>query len=296
MMKHTIKRTLPALCTAVLCLLGGHTLSASAYTAEDVASRARAAGWPEYLIQAGYNEWSSGSYTQEQLDKAYASVSQYNDQTGQLIANSLGVEYSPSSPSSPAADPPTEAPSSDPGTPDSPASSPSQNGNAAAPDAPAQKPTPAPAAPSTVTKKDGTTEERISKSDFTRMTLEEKKEYVNSLSEESKKEFMNTLSTEERNSILKQLPAEEKAALIQNYVDAAKDMGMNVSVDNIADNNISMTIRNEEGQVIGKTAVGTIIDETGISHTGQLVTAFLAALVSVFGFAMLYRWLSREDQ
>ena len=56
-----------------------------------------------------------------------------------------------------------------------------------------------------------------------------------------------------------------------------------------------MTIRNEDGQVIGKTAVGTIIDETGISHTAPLLTALLAAMVSVLGFMMIYRYLARLD-
>ena len=146
-----------------------------------------------------------------------------------------------------------------------------------------------------MTKADGTTEERVSKADFIQMTIDEKKDYVASLSEESQKDFMDSLSREERNSIIKQLPAEEKAALIQSYVDTAKDMGMNVAVDSITDNNVSMTIRNEDGQVIGKTAVGTIIDETGISHTAPLLTALLAAMVSVLGFMMIYRYLARLD-
>ena len=147
-----------------------------------------------------------------------------------------------------------------------------------------------------MTKTDGTTENRIDKAEFINMPIEEKKAYVASLTEDSKKDFMDSLTTAERNSILKQLPADEKAALLQRYVDAAKDMGMNVAVDSIADDNtISMTIRNEGGQVIGKTAVGTIIDETGISHTGQLMTALLAALISVLGFTLMYRYLSRLD-
>lgn len=280
-MKHTLKYALPALCAAVLCL-SGSALSASAYTADDVAAKARAAGWPEYLIQQGYNEWQSGEYTQAQLDKAYASVTQYNDQTGEKIANALDVDFVPGSPT-------TEAPTQQAVT-EAPAQAAADTPAAA--ETPAQ---PAPAAPLTVTKSDGTTEERVTKADFINMTIEDKKAYVASLSEDSKKDFMNSLSVEERNSIIKQLPAEEKAEIIQSYVDTAKDMGMNVAVDNISDNNVSMTIRNEDGQVIGKTAVGTIIDETGISHTSQLLTALLAAVISVLGFTLIYRYLSRMD-
>jgi hypothetical protein len=290
-MKHTLRYLLPALCTAAVCL--GSSLSASAYTADDVAAKARAAGWPEYLIQAGYNEWASGNYSQSDLDKAYNSVSQYDQDTGELIRDALGVsDPSPApasdAPSNAATDAPTNAETAAPAS--QAADLPAET-NAPAP----QQTAPAPAPAATVTKTDGTTEERVSKADFIQMTIEEKKDYVASLSEESKQEFMGSLSSEERNSIIKQLPAEDKAALIQSYVDTAKDMGMNVAVDSITDNNVSMTIRNEDGQVIGKTAVGTIIDETGISHTAQFLTAFLAALTAVFGFMMIYRYLARLD-
>ena len=309
-MKRTMRYLLPALCTAALCL--SSSLSVSAYTADDVAAKARAAGWPEYLIQAGYNEWASGNYSQSDLDKAYNSVSQYDQDTGDLIRDALGVGNAPSDPASDSptgasADAATDAPTSEEASaaaseqPASQAASQAASQPAShAEDLPAETNAPAkqqttPAAPVTVTKTDGTTEERIAKSEFIRMTIDEKKEYVASLSEESKKDFMNSLTTEERNSIIKQLPAEEKAALIQSYVNTAKDMGMNVAVDNITDNNVSMTIRNEDGQIIGKTAVGTIIDETGISHTAQFLTAFLAALVAVLGFTMIYRYLARLD-
>ena len=289
MMKRTTKYLLPALCTAVLCL--SSSLSASAYTADDVAAKARAAGWPEYLIQSGYNEWASGNYSQADLDKAYNSVTQYDEETGELIRTALGVKAPASSAAS---DTPTDAAT------DAPTAAETAAPASQAADLPAETNAPAsqqttPAAPATVTKADGTTEERVSKADFIQMTIDEKKDYVASLSEESQKDFMDSLSREERNSIIKQLPAEEKAALIQSYVDTAKDMGMNVAVDSITDNNVSMTIRNEDGQVIGKTAVGTIIDETGISHTAPLLTALLAAMVSVLGFMMIYRYLARLD-
>lgn len=285
MIKQTARYMLPALCAAALCL--GSSLTASAYTPDDVAAKARAAGWPENVIQAGYNEWASGEYTQAQLDKVYASVTQYDAQTAEMISEALDIEAPPPS-AAPASDTPTDPQTEAPSDPAP--ETPAQNDGVPAP----QQTIPEPAAV-IVTKADGSTEERISKADFIQMSMEEKKNYVASLSEESKKTFMDTLSTAERNSILKQLPADEKAALIQKYVDTAKDMGLNVAVDTIADNNVSMTIRNNEGQIVGKTGVGIIIDETGISHTAQLMTAFLAALTAVFGFAMIYRYLSRLD-
>lgn len=289
-MKGSVTRRILAASMAVCCIFGGCAMTASAYTADDVAAKARTSGWPEYLIQAGYNEWSSGNYTQAQLDEAYASISQYNETTGQLIANSLGIRYksetttaATDAPSNAVTDPVSDAPAA-------------QNADAPSADTGTVQ-TPAAteaAAPITVTKTDGTTEERISQTDFIQMPLEDKRSYIESLTPESQEEFMDSLSVSERNSILKQLPAEEKAELIQTYVDAANGMGLNVSVDSLEDNSTSLTIRNDEGQVIGKTAVGTIIDETGISHTTAYLLALCAVLGSVLGFGLLYRYICKS--
>lgn len=267
-MKHKTTCRFLASLAAAFCMFGSCALSASAYTADDVAARARASGWPEYLIQAGYNEWSSGNYSQEQLDAAYASVSSYDEKSGQMMANALGIRYkddTPAATDAPATDAPTEG-----STPDS-----------AAPQKPAATDS------ITITKNDGTTEERIPKSEFIGMTLEEKQSYIASMTPESQNAFMNSLTPEERNSILKQLPAEDKAALVQTYIDAANGIGMNVAVDSISGSDISLTIRNNSGQVIGQTAVGTIIDETGISHTVPLVTALACAVLAVGMLAVL---------
>ncbi len=289
-MKGTTTRRILAASMAVCCIFGSTSLTASAYTPDDVAARARASGWPEYLIQAGYNEWSSGNYTQEQVDQAYASVIQYDDQTGQLIANSLGVRYKGSDTQT-TTEAATDAPAADPGNAEQPAADPGSAETHAATEAAPETPP----APITVTKTDGTTEDRISQTDFVQMTIEEKRAYISSLTEDSQDAFMDSLSTAERNSILKQLPADEKAALIQTYVDAASGMGLNVSVDSVNGSDVSMTIRNDDGQVVGKTAVGTIIDETGISHTTAYLLALFAALGSLVGFALLYRYIRRSE-
>ena len=86
-----MKRVIALLSCCLICT-GGISLSAKAYTPDDVAAKARQAGWPETLIQMGYNEWSSGEYTQDKLDTAYEKVKEYNLQTKELICNYLGVD------------------------------------------------------------------------------------------------------------------------------------------------------------------------------------------------------------
>ena len=254
---------------ACSCMTG--TISASAYTADDVAAKARAAGWPEYLIQAGYNQWASGDYSQDKLDAAYGSVEAYSEDMEEFICNSLGIDVQPSG----------DDTSGDSSGDTTPATSTTE----AAPDK-----------LETVTKADGTTEQRISTADFINMTLEQKQAYVNSLSEASKKDFVASLSKEERNSMIKQMPTEEKAALMQNYIDMASTMGVNVTVDSLSGDTISLTVRNEEGVVVDKAAVGVTIDETGISHTKPLAAAAGGTLLALLGFGGLYAYIRKTEK
>ena len=238
------------------------TLTASAYSADDVAAKARQAGWPENLIQTGYNQWASGEYTQEQLDEAYNSVCDYNEQTEDFIYNSFGVD-------------------------------PEEARKKTAETIPAETETQSESSAQTQEENPNT---YISDSDFINMSMEEKQEYVNSLPDEQKTDFISSLSTEARNSVIKQLPTQDKAAIVQKYVDTADAMGMHVTVDNIDEKDISVTVRNEDGIIIDKTAVGTVIDETGISHTKPLVFAGIGILISLAGFTGLYWYIHHTEE
>ncbi|MDE5754264.1 MAG: hypothetical protein K2H89_06970 [Oscillospiraceae bacterium] len=264
------------------CLLCSAGISASAYTADDVAQKAREAGWPEYLIQSGYNEWASGSYTQEDLDEAYNGVMSYNEQTEEIICNAFGVEPQPK-PDPVVTDPAPTDPTNAPENPE-PSVTPDNSSNTGNPDSSADSGNSTPVIP-----------DRVSSSDFINMTLDEKKDYVNSLADDQKDAFLASLSKEERNSIIKQLPTDQKVALMQTYIDTASSMGMNVAVDSITDQNISVTVRNNEGVIIDKAGVGIVIDETGISHTKPLVFAGLGILTAAAGFVLLY-WYSKKTE
>jgi len=251
--------------TACLC---GMNLTASAYTADDVAAKARSAGWPETLIQTGYNQWASGEYSQAQLDEAYNSVSEYNEQTEEFIYNSFGID-------------PDEARqkiAEDEAKKNSESQSESES-QAVAETQPETK-----------------SDKYISDSEFINMSMEQKQEYVSSLPAEDKTEFISELSQEARNSIIKQLPTEEKVAIMQKYIDTANTMGMNVTVDSITEKDISVTVRNNDGIVIDKAEVGVVIDETGISHTKPLTVAGIGLLISAVGFGGLYWYIKHTEQ
>ncbi len=299
-MKHP-KHLLAAAAAAAMVFTGTH-LTAHAYTPDDVAAKARQAGWPDYLIQMGYNEWSSGDYTQNELDKAYESVSGYDTQTKEMICNYFGVDPDdvpdpePAAPTE-AASPVTEAPTE--GGTSAGVTGGDTSGNTTGGDTSGNTTggTSGKGDESLiVTKTDGTTEQRVSKTDFINMTYEEKKAYVDTLTEESKAAFVGSLSTAEKNSMIKQMPTAEKAALMQTYIDAAGTMGVNVTVDQLTGDNISLTMRDDEGKVVGMTNVGITIDETGISHTLPYGLAAAAAVAALLGFAQIGRTMRREDR
>ena len=270
------------------CLLCSANISAKAYTADDVAQRAREAGWPEYVIQAGYNEWASGSYSEDDLNKAYNSVQSYDEQTEEIICNMFGVEPQPKSDSNTE---PTQQVVQDNNNSDNSSSDNSNSDNSNSDNSNSDN--------SNFNNSDSNSSEsqsdRIAPAEFVNMTLDEKMDYVNTLEESEKSEFLSNLTREERNSIIKQLPTDQKMALMQNYIDTASSMGMNVVVDSITDNNVSLTVRDSEGVVIDKTEVGIVIDETGISHTKPLVFAGLGMLTAIAGFGLLY-WYSKYTE
>ena len=292
-MKHRI----PAVCAVCIAALSVLPLQAGAYTVDDVAARARAAGYPEDVIQAGYNEWSSGKYSQDDLDNAYFEVSTYDERMSDKIREKLtGGSSQPDSAADSKTDPaagsqadPAVDSKTDPAVD-------SQTDSAADPAAT----TAAQDGESTASAPDDSsgasqTGSRISSGDFINMTLEEKQQYISSLDSEGQNEFFSTMTAEERNSVIKQLSVDEKAEIMAEYVSAADAMGMKVAVDQITDSNITVTIRNNEGTVINRTGVGVTIEDTGISHTLPYACAAGLGLAAVMGITVISRRMQKPD-
>lgn len=238
---------------AVCSMIGLHT---AAYTVDEVAQKAREAGYSEEQVQRGYNEWSSGIYTQEDLDAAYEALADYQSTVDSKIDDIFSSTDTSSTPDTS-----------------------SGSGTSSTSD----------------TSSDSGTDSKVSSADFINMTLEEKIAYVSAMSDEEKSEFLSNLTTEERNSIIKQMSLSDKADIMQGYVDAASAMGMNMAVDSLSEDGISVTIRDADGVVIDKASVGITIDETGISHTKLVTIACAGIVMALAGFAWIYRCIRRKQ-
>ncbi len=273
MKRKTWKQRITSAMLTAGCLCSLAALPAAAYTVDEVAEKARECGYSEEMIQLGYNEWATGNYTQADLDAIYEQLCAYDDQADDMVDSIFENTSIPDDvvvPTNPSAteDSSASGESTASGTVDSQESSTSG----------------------------GTASGTVSSADFINMTLEEKIAYVNSMDEATREAFLDNLTAEERNSIIKQMSLDDKAELMQGYIDTAETMGLNVVVDSLTDTNISVTIRNQDGVIVDKAAVGVTIDETGISHTKLLVLAAAAVALSVLGLAALYRYLCRSDR
>lgn len=268
MKRRTMKHRILAALFAAGCFFSVNGLSASAaVTVDDIANKARELGFPEAQVQEGYNMWSSGAYTQDDLDKIWAELENFEGDILDLYEKILmsGVEI----PSQTTTDPvnPTEKTE---GTTDAPT-----EGTQApeATEAPTQAPT----------------------KEFAKMTLEEKRAYVSGMTPEERRTFLENLTPEERKSLLKQMSIDNKAEVMEGFLGVAEEMGMHVTVDKLTDDNISLTIRDDQGVIVDKSEMGITIDETGISHTGLLVSAAAGAILALSGLAVLSRKMGSDE-
>ncbi len=131
---------------------------------------------------------------------------------------------------------------------------------------------------------------------FRSMTLEEKKAYVASLPAEERMPFLASLSPSERNSIIKQLDTDSKSDIVSGFADLASDMGMNVSVDHIEGNDISLSIRDDEGKLIDTAAVGaSTVDDTGWDLRLPVLGSLGAMALAVTGLGWIALRESRQE-
>lgn len=123
---------------------------------------------------------------------------------------------------------------------------------------------------------------------FIDMTLAEKQAYVGAMSETERENFLANLTKAERNSIIKQLSTDDQLDIAQSFIDMMKQFGMNMTVDNIANGNIDISVRDDAGTLIDASTIGgTLVDDTGWNLTAPFVLALSALLLSLGGLTML---------
>ncbi|MCI5817062.1 hypothetical protein [Ruminococcus sp.] len=256
---NRIKRILYAAAVAgsVCIAIAAGSLSASATTKEDVVAAARAAGFPEVYIQAGINKLNEDEYTSEDYDSFIAAMKTYEEEIWAKINEQFGVTG-------------TTAPEKENSTTTSTTTAPAQTEQSGG--AVTTKPKP-----------------------FINMTLEEKVAYVQSLPESEQAKFLASLSTAEKNSIIKQLSLDDKTDIINKLVETGKTMGFYFSVEDLEDDKLTISARDEEGKLIDVSSMGIVVDDTGISHTGLISGVLTAVAAAGAGLYLIGRKLGKEQ-
>ena len=120
---------------------------------------------------------------------------------------------------------------------------------------------------------------------FINMTMAEKQAYVGAMSESERTDFLNGLTTAERNSIIKQMSAADKADIAQGFIDVMKQMGFNMTVDDI--DNLGVSVHDQNGTLIDSASIVGSVDDTGWNMTAPFVISVSALLLSVGGLVWM---------
>lgn len=250
---------------AVVCGIFAGALSANAATVDDVAAVARQYGYPEEMIQQGYNLYYTdpNAYTSEDFDAAIATIINGGEELRNQYCPGLAATTTAPSNGGTSQTVTTTAPAQG----GSQGTTPSASGNG----------------------NSGLSFERISEEEFIKMTYEEKKAYIASLTPEQAQEFMNSLSPEELRSMMSQLPADKKLEQIDTMSQVGEQLGMNISVDEITDDKLSLQIRDEDGTLVGVAAAGVTVEDTGYDYRLLFSLSGMLIVAAAGGFILVAR-------
>lgn len=259
-MKNYVKG-ITALITAV-CSMALPSFSAYSATVDECAEVARSYGVSESAIQSAYNAYYANpdKYTSEDFDVIIDTLHLYGTDSDAAIKAYFGITDNPDTPETPT-QPATTAPA--------------DNNNSDS------------AETTTVTEKDTA---------FADMDINQKADYINSLPESERSSFIENLSTEERNSIIKQLPIDDKTELLSRFAEAGKQMGLNMTVDEITNDSVSLSIRNDEGVLVDQSSMGVIVEDTGYDY--RMIFALVSAgiIASSAGIFLIFRKMSKDEK
>lgn len=259
---------------AALCLAVSVPFAASAATPEEAAELARQYGYSEDMIQQGWNEYNANPelYPPEVIDSY---MDQLRESGRQIVTE---VPYDPEATIPAAAT--TSAPSQGDttttaaGEQGNSVSDPADNGNNGY---------------ITLTMPDGSTFTRISRAAFIALSYEEKLAYLSTFTPEQQTVFIKSLSPEEYRSLMKQLPADKKMDVIAELSKVTDEMGFKLSVDEVTDDNLKLSMRNKNGELVAVGQAKEVVEDTGYNRGWLFLIAGAAILASAGGAYFVIR-------
>ena len=266
MKKNLIKTLLGAMAVA-----GIMTCSVSAYatTIDDVAEVARQSGYPEETIQQAYAKYYANpeDYDSASFDAAIAYLHENKDNIfTTAVQNPNPVTTTTTTVT-------TTVPETD-----------ISSVSGAGENVPADTNNdvqPTTSGGITLQTESGEEITRIEPQEFIDMSYDDKMNYIRNFTPEQQQVILDNLTVEERKSIMKQLPVEQKAEVVNSMVNFGETFDINISVDEISQDNISLSMRNGEGELVGTINAGELVEDTGYDRKGILLLS--AGLITFAG-------------
>lgn len=240
------------------------SLSACATTVDDVAAVARSYGYSEADIQAGYNAYyaNPSAYPSDILDMA---IDKLHEAGAQIIT------AGPQDTNVPAPTTTTTAVQND-------------NNNTA----------PTDSNNITLTAGDGTTFTRISREEFIKMSYDDKMAYMKGFTQAQQQAIIDDLSPAEYRSLMKQSPTDQKLQIVGKLSEAAEQLGLNVTVDEITDDSLTIAMRNGDGELVNVSTAGTTVEDTGYDRRWLIALAAAIIGTAVGALCLLMRRMKSE--
>ena len=243
-------------------------MECSAATVDDVAEVARSYGIPEENIIAGYSEYQAhpDQYPPERLDRAIEML----HETGGIIITT--GEYIPEN--RPVVTTSTSSENSS-----------SESENKTEETGTVQLST-----------DDGNSFTRISPEEFINLSYDEKMAYISSFPQDQQQVIINNLTPAEYKSLIKQSPAEKKMEIVHSLSGAADEMGFVVTVDEVTDDSLTVSMRNGEGKLVNRVNAGMTVEETGYDRRGIFAAIGAALLIAIGGLVFIADKCFRKEK
>lgn len=279
-----IKKILITALCSVAAVFGtaAYSLNANATTVEDVMAEARYWGYPESTIQDAYNYYLQNpeSYHEEEFDMAI----KYLRDAGKNLVTTNSQQHDKIVGTTT-----TTTTTSD-------TSQTNNSGSTSTKPNTGNNDTPVSSNMITLTMPDGTKFDRISKEDFIKLSYDEKMAYISSFTPDQQQVIIDNLSPEERRSILKQLPVDQKVDVVNGLSDAMKTMGLNISIEEVSDDSLELSMRNKSGELVSVSNAVTLVEETGYDRRKIFAVAGALFSVSAIGlYILIHQTFNRKE-
>lgn len=254
--------------TAVIFSMMSGGMVSHCATVDDVVTAARAYGYPEDTIQNALNKYyeDPSLYTSEDMDMAIQKIEEAGQQTISPVPYNPDAEV----PTQEQQNVSNENPVTETGG--------EGNSEVAAPQTEEEV-----SDGITLTMPDGTQFERVSEEEFKNYSYEERLNYLSSFPTEQQQVIIDNLSPDEYKVIMQQLPAEQKMEVINGFSEATEKLGVNITVDDISDGSMELSMRDEEGNLVGISKAGQMAENTGYDRRGIFAVSGSLILSAILG-------------